>query len=81
MLWRNAALIVPLLASLATTAASRKIDPADAIADRSGADTLAFVTDLLQLDVRTLNHERIPATGRWPCATGRWKLSMPSWIV
>ena len=34
MLWRNAALIVPLLASLATTAASRKIDPADAIADR-----------------------------------------------
>ncbi len=37
---------------------------ADAIADRSGADTLAWVTDLLQLDVRTLNPGRLPATGR-----------------
>jgi hypothetical protein len=34
MLWRNAALLALLLASLATTAASRKIDPAGAIADR-----------------------------------------------
>jgi hypothetical protein len=34
MWWRNATLVGVLLASLAATAASRKVDPADAIADR-----------------------------------------------
>jgi len=37
MRWRNATLLGLLLASLATTASTRKIDPADAIADRDEA--------------------------------------------
>lgn len=37
---------------------------ADAIAHMSGPDALAYVSDLLRLDVRVLNAERIPAEGR-----------------
>ncbi|WP_269220532.1 GNAT family N-acetyltransferase [Brevundimonas vesicularis] len=37
---------------------------ADAIRERSGADTFAYVSDLLRLKVTTTNLERLPATGR-----------------
>lgn len=37
---------------------------ADAIRDRSGTETLDYVSDLLRLKVTTTNLERLPATGR-----------------
>ena len=37
---------------------------ADAVAPLSGADALAYVSTLLRLQVKTLNLERIPASGR-----------------
>ena len=37
---------------------------ADAIADRSGAGTLAYMSDLLDLQVSTLNLDRLPEAGR-----------------
>ncbi len=52
----------PFLYRLLNYPAARRM--ADAIADRSGAGTLAYMSDLLDLRVSTMNLERLPATGR-----------------
>ena len=44
MSWRNAAFVALLLASLATAAASRKVDPAEAIARRDLQSAISMAT-------------------------------------
>jgi putative hemolysin len=55
-------LVRPFLYRLLNYPAARRM--ADAIADRPGAGTLAYMSDLLDLRVSTLNLERLPALGR-----------------
>lgn len=55
-------LVRPFLYRLLNYPAARRM--ADAVADRSGPGTLAYMSDLLDLRVSTLNLERLPAAGR-----------------
>jgi putative hemolysin len=55
-------LVRPFLYRLLNYPAARRM--ADAVADRSGPGTLAYMSELLDLRVSTLNLERLPAAGR-----------------
>lgn len=55
-------LVRPFLYSLLSYGDARRM--ADAVAARSGADALAYVADLLDLEVKALFLDRLPQTGR-----------------
>jgi len=55
-------MVRPLLHRLLNYGAARRM--ADAIAERSGAETLAYMSDLLDLRVSSLNLDRLPERGR-----------------